>query len=150
MLCYTVPQANTLIPKFGVCAVQVKATLFKANCTPVYIALLWRRCRRSSIQKFTLAYNDGMRLQFNVPQLGSARQLFVRVGVYTCSTVLCNLMYRCMCWLSDSEQYCVHTDQPCSELSQVQRCGIIGVSAFMYFCVVSIFVVVFVFVLFCI
>lgn len=68
----------------------------------MYTAHLWHHCRRSSMQKLTVAYNDGMRLLLKVPRWGSASQLFVSVGVPTCSAVLRNLMYRCMCRFSDS------------------------------------------------
>ena len=102
-------QANTLIRKFGMCSVHVKTTLFKAYCTPMYTAHLWRQYKKSSIQRLTVAYNDGMRLLLKVPRWSSASQLFVSVGVPNCSAVLRNLMYRCMCRLSDSVNNIIST-----------------------------------------
>lgn len=69
-------QANTLIGKFGMGYVQVKATL------------LWRRCRRSSLQKVAVAYTDGTRLLHKVPRWSSASQQFVSVGVPVCLLTL--------------------------------------------------------------
>ncbi len=37
-----------------------------------------------------------------VPRWSSASQMFVSAGVPTCAAVMCNLMYRCMCRLSES------------------------------------------------
>lgn len=77
-------QANTLIRKFGMCSGSVKTALFRAYCTPMYTAHLWRRYRKSSMQKLNVAYNDGMRLLLKVPRWNSASQMFVSVGVTTC------------------------------------------------------------------
>ena len=90
------------VPKFSLCSASVKSTLFKAFCTPMYTAHLWRRYRKSSMQKLNVAYNDGMRLLLKVPRCSSASQMFVSIGVPTCPAVLRNLMYKCMCRLSDS------------------------------------------------
>lgn len=95
-------QANMLIRKFSMCSGSVKTTLFRAFCTPMYTAHLWRRYRKCSMQKLNVAYNDGMRLMLKVPRWSSASQMFVSAGVPTCSAVLRNIMYRCMCRLTDS------------------------------------------------
>lgn len=94
-------QANALIWKFGICSVQVKATLLKTYSIPMYTANLWRRYRRRSMLKPYVAYNDGVRLQLKVPHWSNASQLLVSLDVFTCSTVLPNLMCRCMCRLSN-------------------------------------------------
>ena len=75
----------------------------------MYTAHLWRQYKKSSIQRLTVAYNDGMRLLLKVPRWSSASQLFVSVGVPNCSAVLRNLMYRCMCRLSDSVNNIIST-----------------------------------------
>ena len=96
-------QANMLLRKFSMCSVAVKTTLFRSYCTPMYTAHLWHRYRKCSMRKLTVAYNDCMRLLLKVPRCSSASHMFVSVGVPTCSAVLRNLMYRCMCRLYDSE-----------------------------------------------
>ena len=95
-------QANVLVRKFSMCSAPVKATLFKTFCTPMYTAHLWRRFKKSSMQKLNVAYNDAMRLLLKVPRCSSASEMFVSIGVPTCPAVLRNIMYRCMCRLSVS------------------------------------------------
>lgn len=90
-------QVNMLIRKFAMSSVPVKITLFKAYCTPMYTAHLWRHYRRSSMQRLNVAYNDGMRLLLKVPRWSSAGQMFANAGVPSCFAVLRNLTYRCMC-----------------------------------------------------
>jgi len=91
-------QAKMPIRKFGMCSVSVRTTLYRAHCTPMYTAHLWRCYRKSSMQKLNVAYNDGLRLLLKVARWSSASQLFVSVGVPTYSAVLRNLMYRyCIC-----------------------------------------------------
>ena len=95
-------QANMLIRRFGMCSIPVKIRLFKAYCTTMYTAHLWRRYKKSSMQKLTVAYNDALRMLLRVPRWSSASQMFVNVGLPNCPAVLRNLMYRCMCRLSSS------------------------------------------------
>lgn len=71
-------QANMLIRKFSMCSDSVKTTLFRAYCNPMYTAHLWQRYRKSSMQKLNVAYDA-------VPRWSSASQMFVSVGVPTCS-----------------------------------------------------------------
>lgn len=87
----------------------VKITLFRAFCTPMYTAHLWQNFRKSSMQKLKVAYNDGLRLLLKVPRWSSASQMFVSVGVTTYSAVLRNLMYKCLCRLSDSANGIIST-----------------------------------------
>ncbi|XP_016534059.1 RNA-directed DNA polymerase from mobile element jockey-like [Poecilia formosa] len=89
-------QANMLLRKFRMCSVPVKVALFKAFCTPLYTAHLWRQYRQSTLQKLKVAYNDGMRLLLRMPRWTSASQLFIGVGVSTFHAVLRSLMYRFM------------------------------------------------------
>ena len=79
-----------------------ESLLFKAYCTPLYTAHLWRNYKKASLQKMTVAYNDCMRLLLKAPRSCSASQMFVEIGVPTCPAVLRNLMYRFMCRLTDS------------------------------------------------
>ena len=102
-------QANTLIRKFNFCSVPVKISLFKAYCTPLYTAHLWRHYKKGSLQKMTVAYNDCMRLLLGAPRCCSASQMFVEINVPTCPAVLRNLMYRFMCRLTDSVNIIIET-----------------------------------------
>ena len=69
-----------------------------------------------------MAYGDSMRLRRS-----SASHMFVRVGVPTCPEVLRNLMYKCMCRTteSDNDVITVLTD-PVYSLYSPPDCGNIG------------------------
>ncbi len=90
-------QANMLMHKFNMCSGFVKTTLLRAFCTPMYTAHLWRCYRKSSMQKLSVAYNDGLRQLLKVPRWSSASRMFVSAGVPTCFAVLRHLMHKCMC-----------------------------------------------------
>ena len=96
-------QGNTLVRKFHICSTEVKVTLFKTYCTPLYTAHLWSRYRKCSMKKLTVAYNDCMRILLRVPRFLSASQMFVNMQVPTCQAVLRNLMYKFICRLDKSE-----------------------------------------------
>ncbi len=101
-------QANMLMCKFNMCSGFVKTTLLRAFCTPMYTAHLWRCYRKSSMQKLSVAYNDGVRLLLKAPRWSSASRMFVSAGVPTCFAVLRHLMHKCMCrW-----KYHFNADKP--------------------------------------
>ncbi|KAK7933294.1 hypothetical protein WMY93_004190 [Mugilogobius chulae] len=102
-------QANMLVRKFGACSAAVKIKLFKAYCTPMYTAHLWRHYRRSSLHRLNVAYNDGLRMLLRVPRWSSASQMFVNSGVPTCPAVLRRLMYSCMQRLTVSMNSIIQT-----------------------------------------
>jgi len=83
-------QANVLVRKFGMCSAYVKVALFKAFCTPLYTAHLWRSYSKKNMQRLIVAYNDGMRLLLKQPRWSSASQMFVNVGVPTCTALIRN------------------------------------------------------------
>ena len=87
-------QGNTLVRKFHMCTIEVKITLFKTYCTPLYTAHMWCKYKMYSLRKLTVAYNDAMRILFRIPRYLSATQMFANMQVPTCQAVLRNLMYR--------------------------------------------------------
>ena len=101
--CKLYAQANMLMRKFHKCSIDVKVSLFKAYCTPLYTAHLWSDYKARSLQKLKVAYNDALRLLLRVPRWHSASQLFVNLGVPTCQALLRNLMYKFMCRLDKSD-----------------------------------------------
>ena len=101
--CKLYAQANMLMRKFHKCSIDVKVSLFKAYCTPLYTAHLWSDYRARSLQKLKVAYNDALRLLVRVPRWHSASQLFVNLGVPTFQALLRNLMYKFMCRLDKSD-----------------------------------------------
>lgn len=60
--CKLYAQANMLKRKCYMCSPDVKASLFRAYCTPLYIAQLWGSYHVKSMQRLNVAYNDALRL----------------------------------------------------------------------------------------
>lgn len=94
-------QGNMLTWKFGACSPPVKTKPFKAYCTPMYTAYLWRHYKKSSMHRLNVAYNDGLRMLLRVPWWSTASYMPM-CPVPTCLAVLRRLMYSCMCRLTDS------------------------------------------------
>ena len=87
-------QGNMLMRKFHMCTPDVKVSLFRAYCTPLYTPHLWCNYSRHSIRKLTVAYNDAMRLTLRVPRHFSASQMFAELRVPACQGVIRNLMFK--------------------------------------------------------
>lgn len=98
-------QANILARKFGNCSVNVKLTLFKTFCSPLYTAHLWLNYKKASFQRLQVAYNDALRILLRRPRWTSASELCVSHGVNTLSALLRNIMYRFICRLNDSKNH---------------------------------------------
>ena len=75
--CKLYAQANMLKRKLYMCSTDVKASLFKAYCTPLYTAQLWGSYQVKSIHRLNVAYNDALRLLLRIPRWHSASQLSV-------------------------------------------------------------------------
>ncbi len=50
--------ANMLSSKFSMCIDDLKMSLFRLYCTPLYTAHLWSNYRKASLQRLQVAYND--------------------------------------------------------------------------------------------
>ena len=95
-------QANMLARKFYMCTTDVKISLFKAYCTPMYTAHLWCNYSKAKMKKLHVAYNDALRILLKTPRGGSASEMFVTNNVPTFNAVLRNVMYRFMGRLTGS------------------------------------------------
>ena len=96
-------QANMLVRKFHMCTNDVKMSLFKAYCTPLYTAPLWTKFKKASMQKLKVAYNDCMRILLNKPRRSSASDPFCNAGVSTFQALLRGLIYKFICRLNVSQ-----------------------------------------------
>ena len=97
-------QANMLARKFHMCTPDVKISLCKTYCTPLYTAHLWCNFRESKMKKLQVAYNDALRIVLKIPRWSSASEMFVSNNVPTFNAVLRNVMYRFMCRLTGSKK----------------------------------------------
>ena len=94
----TVCTGKPLIRKFHMCTYDVKVSLFRAYCTPLYTAHLWCKYTKTSMSKLTTAYNEAMRRLLRIPRNDdySASGMFVRARVPACEGVIRNLIYKFM------------------------------------------------------
>ena len=96
-------QGNMLRRKFYMCSPDVKVSLFKTFCTPLYTAQLWWNYRLYNLKKINVAYNDIMRLLLRLPRYHSASHLFANVNVSSFHACLRRLVYSFICRLDGSE-----------------------------------------------
>ena len=96
-------QANMLIRKFHFCTDDVKISLFRAYCTPLYTAPLWVKYNTESFRKLKVAYNDCLRILLNKPRHSSASKLFCESRLSSLEALLRNLMYKFMCRMEGSQ-----------------------------------------------
>ena len=101
--CMLYGQANMLARKFHMCTDDVKISLFRAYCTPLYTAHLWCNYSKARMRKLQVAYNDAFRILLKLPRWTSASFMFVHSNVPTFHAVLRNLMFKFMGRLIDSE-----------------------------------------------
>ena len=79
-----------------VCSTDVKLTLLRTFCSPMYTAQLWWNYTVASIHKLHVAYNNVFRLLLNQPKYCSASTMFVEYHVPDSKTVIRNLVYKFM------------------------------------------------------
>ena len=101
--CKLYAQANMLARKFYMCTDDVKVSLFRAYCTPLYTAHLWCNYSAAKMKKLHVAYNDAFRILLRVPRWTSASHMFVTNNVPTFHAVMRNFMYKFMCRLLESK-----------------------------------------------
>ncbi len=98
-------QGNMLIRKFNIYTVDVKVSLFRTFCTPLYTAQLWWNHFDYSLNKLKVAYNDIMHMLLRLPRScrwHSASEIFVNVNVPTCQALVRNLIFKFMVRLEKS------------------------------------------------
>ena len=74
-------RANMLLRKFGKCSKDVKVQLFKSYLGNTYCSQLWANVKRTQIQKLKIAYNNSLRIFFNLPRMCSISNMFVTIGI---------------------------------------------------------------------
>ena len=89
-------RGNTLLRKFYMCSTEVKLTLLRTFCSPMYTAQLWWNYTVASIHKLHVAYNNVFRLLLNQPKYCSASTMFVEYHVPDSKAVIRNLVYKFM------------------------------------------------------
>ena len=78
------------------CSTEVKLTLLRTFCSPMYTAQLWWNYTVASIHKLHVAYNNVFRLLLNQPKYCSASTMLVEYHVQDSKAVIRNLVYKFM------------------------------------------------------
>ena len=95
-------QGNTLLRKFFMCSPDVKVSLFRTYCTPLYTAHLWCNYNVERWHKLKVAYNDAMRILLRVPRHLSGSGMFAELQVPTCQGVIRNFIFKFICRIEKS------------------------------------------------
>ena len=74
-------RGNTLVRKFNFLNHEIKCSLFRSYCYPLYAAALWCNFRVADLYRLKVAYNSIMRKISFLPQWESVRATFVNSAV---------------------------------------------------------------------
>ena len=89
-------RGNMLLRKCYMCSTEVKLTLLRTFCSPMYTAQLWCNYTVASIHSRHVAYNNVFHLLLNQPKYCSASTMFVEYRVPDSKAVIRNLVYKFM------------------------------------------------------
>ena len=84
---------NVLSRRFHMCSIEVKNTLFRSFCTPMYTCQSWWNFSAQSMHKLNVAYNNAFRFMHHLPTYCSASLMFVVNRVTNCRAVIRNRIY---------------------------------------------------------
>ena len=106
---YLYAQGNVLSRSFHMCSINVKNTLFRTFCTPMYTCHLWWNYKAQSFHKLKVAFNNAFRMMHNLPTYCSASEMFTVNRVADCKAVIRNLVHRFMTRLTISKHLLVRS-----------------------------------------
>ena len=85
---------SVLSRRFHMCSIEVKNTLSRSFCTPMYTCQLWWNFSVQSMHKLNVAYNNAFRVMLHhLPTYCSASLMFVVNRVPNCRAVIRNQIY---------------------------------------------------------
>ena len=87
-------QANSIIRKFFMCTLNVKLTLFRSYCSPMYLAQLWTNYKQVSINKLYVAYHNSFKMFIGVAKREHTRPLCAILKVKYCPALIRNLIFK--------------------------------------------------------
>ena len=106
---YLYAQGNVLSRSFHMCSINVKNTLFRTFCTPMYTCHLWWNYKAQSFHKLKVAFNNAFRMMHKLPTYCSASEMFTVNRVADCKAVIRNLVHRFMTRLTISKHLLVRS-----------------------------------------
>ena len=96
-------QGNSLLRKFFMCSIEVKATLFRSYCSSFYTAQLWSKYSQNVINKLFIAYHNTLKLFVGVNKREHTRPICVALNVKFCPSLIRNLVFKFMSRLTMSK-----------------------------------------------
>ena len=94
---YLYAHANMIRRRFYMCSDNIKILLFKSYLYNPYLCVLWSRYDKGTYNKFRVAYNNALRIIFNLPFRCSASTNFVGRGLHTFAERLRYISYKFYC-----------------------------------------------------
>ena len=109
-------QGNIILRKFSMCSLEVKLTLFRSYCSPMYGVQLWWNYKKSTLNRLHIAYHNILKLFIGMSKYESTSLLCL---MYNAASQL-YMVYRFMCRL-DSSVNCILNDILTSSLRFTSR-----------------------------
>ena len=81
-------QGNMILSKFHMCTPDVKLTLFRTYCTPMYTSQLWGSYRKATINKLYTSYHNILKMFLGLSKFESTSMLCTYVNVQCCQSVI--------------------------------------------------------------
>ena len=95
-------QGNTIIRKFYMCTVDVKLTLFRCFCMPMYTPHLWWNYTKATINRLYVSYHNIFKLFLGFSKFESTSLLCTVYNTLNCASVIRHSIFRFMCRLEKS------------------------------------------------
>jgi len=98
-------QGNIILRKFSMCSLEVKLTLFRSYCLPVYGVQLWWNYKKSTLNRLHIACHNIFKLFIDMSKYENTSLLCTLFDVQCCQSVIRNMVYRFMCRLHSFVKY---------------------------------------------
>lgn len=107
-------QGNIILRKFNMCSLEVKLTLFRTYCSPMYGIQLWWNYKKFTLNRLHIAYHTVFKLFLCMSKYESTSLLCTLFDVQCCQSVIRNMVYRFMCRLDSSVNHILKNILTCS------------------------------------
>jgi len=98
-----------ILRKFHMCNPDVKLTLFRTYCTPMYTSQLWWSYRKATINKLYTSYHNILKMFLGLSKFESTIVLCIYVNVQCCQSVIRSLVYCFLLRLDSSDNVLVQS-----------------------------------------
>ena len=114
-------QGNSILRKFHMCSWDVKLTLFRAYCSPLYTAQLWWSHKRASINRLKVTYHNLFKMFLGLPKYESTSLLCTALDVHCCQAVIRRLIYSFMVRLAATKNSIITVMYGTQQASRIRK-----------------------------